>query len=193
LSRLDRLSGFKVDHLQRDSRQGMSDPPALPAHLPESRGAVIPAIHGHHRRALRRTITLERPDAETIFECQSHALRELFRSHQHILERAEAFGPRTPYVGLEEARRRDQERHFVLLNQPADPLRIERIRMEYYTRALDRRQPQPGRESEGMKKRQDPEELVPRAQPEHLGELADVRRHVEMGEHHPLGVAGGSA
>src|SRR5262245_18881713 len=126
----------------------MPDLPALRGHLSESWGAVILTIHGDHRRALSAAVALQWPNTELIFECQRHAFRQLFCSNQHILQRAEAFGSATPNECLQERRRRNQERHLVLLHQPADDLSVERIRTEHHAHTLYCRQPEPSRESE---------------------------------------------
>jgi hypothetical protein len=70
--------------------------------------------------------------------------------------------------------------NFVLLHQPANYLRIERIGMKDHAHTLHCRQPESSRESEGMEEGEDAKNLVASAKHEHLGNLADVRHDVEM-------------
>src|ERR1700678_4023444 len=132
----------------------MPDLSSFCAHLPESRGAIVLTIHGHHRRTLGASIAFQWTDAELIFKCHRKALWQLFRTNQDILQRAEALRRATLHIRLQERWRRNQKRHSVLLHERADHLRIEWIRVEHNTHALYRRQPKPGCKSEGVKERQ---------------------------------------
>ncbi len=152
----------------------MADLAAARAHLAEARRAEVAAIHRHHRRALGAAVALQRANAERIFEGQRDALRQFLRAHQNILQAAEALRRAAAHVGLQKGRRGDQEGHAVPFHQLADDLRVQRVGMVDHAHAVDGGHPQRGHESEGVKERQDAEDLVASAQHEDLRDLLDV-------------------
>src|SRR6516225_8695759 len=103
----------------------MPDLPPLRGHLPESRPAKVLAIDGHDWRTLRTAISLQRPNAELIFERHGHAVLQLLRSHQDILQRTKALGRAAPAVLLQKHRDCDKECDLVLLYDRADHLGIQ--------------------------------------------------------------------
>src|ERR1035438_1064730 len=171
----------------------MPDLAASSAHLHEARSAKVTAIHGNYWRALGASITLQRTNTENVFKGQRNTFRKLFRADQDILQAAEALWRATLQIGLQKGWCRDQECNFVFADKLADNFRIQRVGMIDNTNAVHRGHPQSCHKSKRVEERQDAENLVSAAEHENLRYLLNIRRDIEVRQHHALWIAGAAA
>ena len=106
-------------------------------------------------------------------------------AHRHDAQAAELLRRAAAHVKLQKRRRRQEERHFVVADQRADRLGIERIGVINRAHTQHRRQTKGAGETERMEKRQHAEETIPPVQAEDLFHLLDVRADVVMAQHDP--------
>src|SRR5579862_6605329 len=98
----------------------MADMSAFAADLAESRRAVIAGVDGDDRRTFCGAVTLQRANAEAIFEGERERFGKFFGADDHKLQAAEIFGQAAARVLLEESGRGEQEGDAIIANQFAD-------------------------------------------------------------------------
>ena len=159
----------------------------------KTRRTKIHEVDRHGRRAFRRAVTFERPDAEILLECVGETLRQFFCAGDDQLQTAKILRRHTAHVELQKRRRGQQDGDGIFSDEGAHRPGIERVGMIHHARADGGGHAQRDREAEGMEKRQDAEHAIMVREIQDVTELLKIRENVVMREHHALGFAGAAA
>ena len=127
LAKRARLAGVGVDDACHHARQRMPDAAALAADLPEAGRAKVARVDRHHRRGLRRAVTLHRSQPEAILERRGQALRQFLRAGQDQSKRAQLSRGATSHVKLQEGGCGQQNGHPVAMNEITHRRGIQRV------------------------------------------------------------------
>ena len=107
--------------------QRMANASAFDSDLVKPCRSEIMCIDRHRRRALGASVSLEGPDAKLLLKHGRQSIGKFFRAHGHDAHAAELLRGTPAHVKLQEGRRRQQERDFMVADQLANCFGIQRI------------------------------------------------------------------
>src|SRR5437867_1831567 len=109
----------------------MTDTAALRPHLPERGRAKIDGIYRDRRRAFRAAVTFVGPDAEMVFKRLRNTFRQFLRAGHDEAQAAKVFRRAPAGASVQEGWRCQEHGHRVFVDEPADPARLQRIRVKH--------------------------------------------------------------